>query len=506
MSENPGGWRFRAFISYQSRDRKLAEWLHRRLERYKIPRSIARAGGQRGPIPRQLKPIFRDRDDASSASDLDATIARHLAESEHLIVLCTPPPPQPTSWVWREIELFRELRPGANIYAVIDGGKPEDCLPGPLITLGDGGRPNAPLAADLRKIAAGGDGPSRAVVKLVAGLAGVNFDDLWRRDQRRKIAMQLIGSTAACLVLLAIILFLRYNNQHNRDVLKTELDNREEVVKTSIDDAVDALLSKTQFPTQDQIKRLFDESVDKYVTLPMEKSTDVQRARGRVIQSFEDWYEDSEFLPNFTQSGKAFVAFDTIAKVYPRQINSVAKSLENIAKYYMASFDGFQDNRVAIAQLALQQIVDTTSKFDEANEDLMRVWEDAAKEIDEWLSDRSASSEGKTENDESLHGFDIDSGQKMAILGTKFAKMVELWPDAANVEGYHADILVSQARWYTPSVQRAQSIQLLKQALSIYQNSSSKNKNDRERYAEDIDNVKDLMKYFPRPAKSREGK
>jgi formylglycine-generating enzyme required for sulfatase activity len=49
------------------------------------------------------------------------------------------------------------------------------------------GNVEAPLAADLRPLEEGGaDGEQRALVRLVAGLLGVRFDDLWRREERRQ--------------------------------------------------------------------------------------------------------------------------------------------------------------------------------------------------------------------------------------------------------------------------------------------------------------------------------
>src|SRR5262249_22932160 len=41
-----------------------------------------------------------------------------------------------------------------------------------------------PIAADIRPQ---GDGVKRAKIKLLAGLLGVNFDELWHRERRRRI-------------------------------------------------------------------------------------------------------------------------------------------------------------------------------------------------------------------------------------------------------------------------------------------------------------------------------
>ena len=43
-----------------------------------------------GELPERLAPIFRDRDDLSSASDLSQKLGHALEDSENLIVICSP--------------------------------------------------------------------------------------------------------------------------------------------------------------------------------------------------------------------------------------------------------------------------------------------------------------------------------------------------------------------------------------------------------------------------------
>ena len=69
-NENSAGtaseFRYWAFISYSQHDAKWAQWLHRRLETYRVPdRWLGARIGNR-TIPRRLIPIFRDRDELSS--------------------------------------------------------------------------------------------------------------------------------------------------------------------------------------------------------------------------------------------------------------------------------------------------------------------------------------------------------------------------------------------------------------------------------------------------------
>jgi hypothetical protein len=180
-------FRYRAFLSYRAAEARQAEWLHRKLEEYVVPHALVGALGAHGVVPRRLGRIFRDRDEARSAERIESAIAEVLSQSQQLIVLCTPSAVAPGSWVPREIAMFRERRPDGAIHAVIGSGVPPTCFPPALLTTTDDGRTEAPLAADLRPLKDGGaDGEQRALVRLIAGLLGVGFDDLWRREERRK--------------------------------------------------------------------------------------------------------------------------------------------------------------------------------------------------------------------------------------------------------------------------------------------------------------------------------
>src|SRR3954464_9309542 len=82
-------FKYKAFISYSHRDRQTAEWLHRSLENYQIPKQMIGLPGRDGPIPKRLFPIFRDRDELSTSSDLSIDIREALEQSANLIVICS---------------------------------------------------------------------------------------------------------------------------------------------------------------------------------------------------------------------------------------------------------------------------------------------------------------------------------------------------------------------------------------------------------------------------------
>jgi hypothetical protein len=84
------GFRYWAFISYSHQDKAWGRWLHRALETYRIPQRLIGMPVAAGTIPARLTPVFRDRDELPTATDLDRTVAEALRQSWCLIVICSP--------------------------------------------------------------------------------------------------------------------------------------------------------------------------------------------------------------------------------------------------------------------------------------------------------------------------------------------------------------------------------------------------------------------------------
>src|SRR4029079_16081541 len=81
--------RYFAFLSYSHRDEELADWLHRELEDYRVPPSLAGKLTENGVIPKRLTPVFRDEHELAAADDLGEEIEAALRASQYLIVLCS---------------------------------------------------------------------------------------------------------------------------------------------------------------------------------------------------------------------------------------------------------------------------------------------------------------------------------------------------------------------------------------------------------------------------------
>ena len=205
--------RYRAFISYSHADARWATWLHRRLEGYRLPSRLCGGTGEHGPLPDRLSPIFRDREDLSSAGHLGPQIQAALAESEALVVVCSPGAAR-SPWVDSEIRAFKRMGRGDRIYAFIVDGEPNagdarECFPEALrFDLAADGESLAgdanPVAADAR---AGKDGKSLALLKLLAGLFGLPLDTLRQREaHRRHQRMAAITGLAVLVMLVTSVL------------------------------------------------------------------------------------------------------------------------------------------------------------------------------------------------------------------------------------------------------------------------------------------------------------
>lgn len=203
-----------AFISYSHRDSAWADWLHKSIESYRPPKKLVGTASSRGVVPKRLTPVFRDRDELPSATDLGALINAALQKSACQIIICSPQAAQ-SRWVNEEILAFKRLGREDSIFSLIIGGEPnatdmpgrehEECFPPALrFRLGaDGNLSEArtePIAADARP---GKDGRNNAKLKLIAGVLGVGFDLLRRREQQRRNRRLAIvaGSAMAGMVL-----------------------------------------------------------------------------------------------------------------------------------------------------------------------------------------------------------------------------------------------------------------------------------------------------------------
>ena len=128
-------YKYYAFISYSRKNSKAASYLHKSLERFRIPVKYVpedlRPAGQKF-----LRPIFRDRRDLEvKEGNFTDDIRTAIEQSRYLIVLCSPDAAG-SVWVNEEVKHFLATHNNdiAAVVPVILTGKPghggnEECLP-----------------------------------------------------------------------------------------------------------------------------------------------------------------------------------------------------------------------------------------------------------------------------------------------------------------------------------------------------------------------------------------
>ncbi len=198
---------YNAFISYKHapEDNKVAEAVHKGLERFHIPHKIRKKTGIK-----RISRIFRDKDELPITSDLSDSISNALADSDYLIVICSTNTKE-SMWVPREIEYFLKNHSKRDIFTVLVNGEPYDVIPDILkyedcvVKDEDGNErtvsmPMEPLSCDFRM-------PLRKAKKtelprLASGIIGCAYDELMNRRRQYRLK-QLMAVVAIVMALMA---------------------------------------------------------------------------------------------------------------------------------------------------------------------------------------------------------------------------------------------------------------------------------------------------------------
>ena len=204
-------FKYRAFLSYSHADTGMAMRVHRRLEGFHIDKELVGRVTATGPIPKSLRPIFRDRNDFDAGSSLGAETIAALDGSAAFILLASPHAAR-SKYVNEEVRLFKSRHPDRPLIPLIVDGEPgnpqNECFPPALrfAVTPDGAITDTAedaLAADLREK---GDGFELALAKVVARLIGLAPDDVYRRAEReRRRQNRLRAAVAATIAALAIV-------------------------------------------------------------------------------------------------------------------------------------------------------------------------------------------------------------------------------------------------------------------------------------------------------------
>ncbi|RGP40945.1 Non-specific serine/threonine protein kinase [Altererythrobacter insulae] len=237
---------YKAFISYSWADAKWGKWLQHAVETYRTPKALIEKHAGMREIPARLTPLFKDREEQAAGASIGASIEAALADSEYLIIICSPNSAQ-SQWVNHEIAWFKTNRNPDKILAVIVAGEPGDaqqeCFPkalthtiAPDLSVTD--TPDeAPLAADARN---SGDGKRLAKMKLVAAMLGVGLDQLLRRDDRRRVLRARVIAGAS-LALALVMSGLTWFAVEQRNEAQEQRESAEQLVESMLTDLRESL-------------------------------------------------------------------------------------------------------------------------------------------------------------------------------------------------------------------------------------------------------------------------
>lgn len=266
-------FRFKAFICYSHKNGKVASQLMRQLETYRVPSHLSRSGKKKLKSPKNLGKIFRDREELPASDCLDSKLLDAIKQSEFLIVICSPSSARSLR-VNEEIAQFVRHRDSRNILCYIVEGEPQfgtaatlgdqDCVAPALrkLYLQSG---QIPVAADAR---VDGDGETKALLKIVAGLLNVGLDELVQRNAKRQQNRLLtLTATSIMFALLTSGLLVRANlaeKAAQQATLEANLQNEraEELVHFMLEDLAGIKLQ--QLGRLDVIDAVVKEIADHY--------------------------------------------------------------------------------------------------------------------------------------------------------------------------------------------------------------------------------------------------
>ncbi len=381
-------YKYLAFISYSHKDMKFARWLHKKIENYKIPKSLR----EKYPnLPKTLaRTIFRDEEELPTAGSLPFNLEKNLQLSQKLIVICSPnaagvdKKEGEKNWIDEEIKYFKTYHENGNkkILPIMISGIPhaselavynskEECFPKALRYKVDknGNITNEKeevLAADARVKWYEFIKKRKALIKVIAGVLGVDFADLWERDkreQRKKIAFR--AFIAAGVVALGVYAYqIKYTTDKFQELedIKTQIVNIEH--KLRADDINETLAIKLN-QTLEKLKKKKEQLEDtlkwlgKYNTPTLQKTKEILKKEGtyKAIAFLESDEKKALRIRKAKENSKEYIA---LAKMYA-QINNLNKA----KLYYQKAINSYFDYENAIVYAAFLQ---KQNKLKEAEE------------------------------------------------------------------------------------------------------------------------------------------
>lgn len=380
---------YRAFISYSHRDRDAARWLHKALETYRIPKRLIGTPTSIGPIPARLSPVFIDREELPASGSLTAAVRSALAQSQFLIVVCSPAAAK-SEWVNKEIIEFKKTRGEAAVRCLIvdgdplasggpsggPGGDETACFPQAVRYKVDAGGQLTndlaePIAADFRPQ---GDGPRMARLKMIAGLIDVGLDELVQRDVHRR-NRRLFGVTVASLVgmlAMSVLTLIAFQARQDAEIARIDAQHRSAEAEDLIEFMLGELRSKLgPVGRLDVLDAVGQKALDYYAEMSASGFDDgslARRARAlQLLGEIQDLRGNLDVaLQAFTESQQTTTALLERAPDDPQRIYDHAQST-----FWVGFIDWRRGNQAA-AQKSLEaylSLAERLTVIDPANAD-----------------------------------------------------------------------------------------------------------------------------------------
>ena len=348
-----GQRRYRAFLSYSHRDKATAEWLHCKLETYRLPKGFGDPEDRSG-----FKPIFKDRDELPASTDLGDAIETALAASDAMIVLCSPSAAI-SPWIAKEIDLFKRHHGDRAIFLAVIEGEPPYNIPPPLLVHYEDGQPTEelaePVAADLRPEA---DGRKLGLRKLVAGLAQVELDALINREAQRRHRHLAVVSAFSLLGMVGAIALALFAIQQ-RDAARAERAEANGLIEYMLTDLRKELEPMGRL---DLLEGVGERAMDYYSGQNLDSLTPEELGRrARAIQLVAEMNnlrgDNDKALPAFRQAAR------TTGELLARDPRNPQKMFNHGQSLYWVGYIAWQRGQMAEAKRALGEYADISHRL-----------------------------------------------------------------------------------------------------------------------------------------------
>lgn len=448
------GFRYWAFISYSHADTAWARWLHKSLETYRVPSRLIGMPIAAGRVPPRLSPIFRDRDELPTATDLGQTIEEALRQSWCLIVICSRASAQ-SRWVNEEVLAFQRLGRAARIHCLIVDGAPDaaasPCYPPALLEAISG--THAPIAADART---DGDGKTNAKLKLIAGMLGVGFDKLVQREQQRRHRSMLVTTVASLLAVVALSVFSIITITSRRDA-EAQRRHAEGLVEFMLGDLRQKLEPDGKLATLDAVGK---EALAYYAAQdPESLDADALARRARALQQIGEVYNLRGRLDDALGVFKQ--AEQTTAELLEREPDNGTRIFDHAQSVFWVGYVAYQRDNIGVAEPQFQlykTLAERLVAIDPGNEDWQAEVGFANSNLGTLLWSQGRSAEAAAVFDRELEMARALSRKAPA----EFTKQMR----TSQAHAWLATTLFAQSRFMEASTHRNAEIAIYQDALS----------------------------------------